>query len=272
MATLPHADVGVFGGSGFYNMFTDAESVWVETPYGAPSDKITIATVGDKKVAFLPRHGSDHRYPPALVPYRANLWAFKKLGVKKIFAPCAVGSLQSDIKPGDFVICDQFVDRTYARPDTFYTGPIVAHVSTADPYCPSMRLKAVEAAKQLGINVHPEGTMVIIQGPRFSTRAESQWFTKMGWSVVGMTGYPECVLARELEMCYVNISLVTDYDAGIQGVIEAVSMDEVVRVFAANIEKVKSLLFKVIESVDANEDCTCMHALDGTPNNLLAGM
>ncbi len=260
----PHADIGVFGGSGFYNLFTDCQTVWLDTPYGPTSDKITVAKVGNKTIAFLPRHGADHRFPPAQVPYRANLWAMKQLGIKKIFAPCAVGSLQPHIKPGHFVFCDQFVDRTSGRRDTFYEGPQTTHVSMADPYCPSLRAKAIDIAKQMGLEIHPTGTMVVIQGPRFSTRAESKWFSQMGWSVVGMTGYPECALARELEMCYVNISLITDYDAGTEGLVAPVTTEEVARVFAQNNEKVKDLIFKLAETIDADEDCSCLHALEGS--------
>lgn len=258
---LPKADLAVFGGSGFYSLFKNAESLWLDTPYGAPSDKITIATVGDKKVAFLPRHGSDHRFPPAQIPYRANMWAMKSLGVKRILAPCAVGSLQPELKPGHFVICDQFVDRTYGRPDTFYEGPKVVHLTNADPYCPNLRQQAIDIAKDMGVEVHPEGTMVIIQGPRFSTRAESQWFSSMGWSVVGMTGYPECVLARELNMCYLNISLVTDYDAGIAGLVPPVTMEEVARVFSDNNERVKKLVLTLAENIDVEADCSCHHTI-----------
>ncbi|MBQ7568960.1 S-methyl-5'-thioadenosine phosphorylase [bacterium] len=261
--SLPTADIGVFGGSGFYSLFNDAESLWIDTPYGAPSAKITIADVGGKKVAFLPRHGVDHSFPPHRVPYRANLWAMKSIGVKKILAPCAVGSLQPELKPGSFVICDQFVDRTSGRASTFFDGPKVTHVSTADPYCPTLRQQAIAIGQEMNLDIHGEGTMVVIEGPRFSTRAESKWFSSMGWSVVGMTGFPECVLARELEMCYVNISLVTDYDVGTEGLVEPVTMEEVARVFAKNTQSVKDLILKLCDRIDVNEDCSCMHALSG---------
>lgn len=260
---MPHADIGVFGGSGFYSLFKDAQAVWVDTPYGAPSAKITIADISGKKVAFLPRHGEDHRFPPHRVPYRANLWAMKSLGVKKILAPCAVGSLQPNLKPGSFVICDQFVDRTSGRECTFYDGPKVVHLSVADPYCPTLRRQVLETALEMNLDVQGEGTMVVIQGPRFSTRAESKWFTSMGWSVVGMTGVPECVLARELEMCYVNISLITDYDVGTEGLVKPVTMDEVARVFAENTQKVKDLILTLCERIDIDDDCSCHHALEG---------
>lgn len=211
------AEIGVFGGSGLYSMegATVLEEIKVETPFGAPSDLITIVEIARKRVAFLPRHGRKHQYPPHKVPYKANIWAMKALGVERVLAPNAVGSLQRHIKPGDFVICDQFVDRTRHRDDTFFNGPITTHVSTADPYCPQLRAIAIEACRDLGIPHHERGTVVVIEGPRFSTKAESRWFTQMGWEVINMTQYPEVVLAREAELCYVNISIVTDYDTGL---------------------------------------------------------
>lgn len=255
----PQADIAIIGGSGFYSLFENAESIWIDTPYGAPSDKITIATLGKNRVAFLPRHGADHRYAPHTLPYRANLWALKSLGVKKILGPCAVGSLQTEIKPGQFVICDQFVDRTSGRISTYFDGPVVKHLSLADPYCPQLRQQVITTARELSLEVHPEGTMVVIQGPRFSTRAESKWFTSMGWSVVGMTGVPECVLARELDMCYVSIAMATDYDAGMVGQVPPVTMEEVARVFHDNIDKIKGLVLKLAEEIDPGQDCSCHH-------------
>ena len=263
-STQYRADIGVFGGSGFYALGEGLESVVIETPYGPTSDKISLVDIGGRKVAFLPRHGADHRLAPAQIPYRANIWAMKQLGVKKIIGPCAAGSLQADIKPGHFVICDQFVDRTWGRSDTFFEGPIVTHLPGAEPYCPSLRKVATECAHELGITVHPKGTMVVIQGPRFSTKAESEWFRNMGWSVVNMTGYPECYLAREMGICYVNISLITDYDAGLEGIAEAVTGAEVIKVFKENNERLKELVYKMTERIDLDGDCSCMHALDGS--------
>ncbi len=246
------ADIGVFGGSGFYSFLENYEEIEVNTPYGRPSDKIAITKIGDKTVAFLPRHGKHHQFTPHLVPYRANLFALGSLGVKKIIAPNACGSLQPNIKPGDFVICDQFVDRTSGRPDTFYDGPDVKHVSAADPYNEELRQLAVKTAKELGITVHDKGTVVVIQGPRFSTRAESRWFNKMGWEVINMTQYPECYLALELEIPYVNISLITDYDAGLEGNndIKPVTHEAVLEVFNNNLDKVKKLIYAMIEKMD----------------------
>ncbi|HBK85746.1 MAG TPA: S-methyl-5'-thioadenosine phosphorylase, partial [Firmicutes bacterium] len=209
------ADVGVFGGSGFYSFLRDVEEVQIETPFGSPSDSFKLAKLGDKTVAFLPRHGAQHTIPPHKINYRANVWAMHSLGVRHIIAPAAVGSLQADICPGEFVICDQFVNRTWGRADTFYEGPEVRHISAADPYCPRLRSLITDVAQDLGIKAQPSGTMVVINGPRFSTRAESREYSGHGWHVIGMTGYPEAMLARELEICYANISLVTDFDAGL---------------------------------------------------------
>lgn len=255
------ADIGVFGGSGFYGLLEDVEEVWVETPYGAPSDKIAIAQVGEKRVAFLPRHGKDHRFPPHLINYRANLWAMHSLGVRRIIGPCAAGSLQPHVKPGEFVVTDQFVNRTYGRKDTFYDGPLTYHVGGADPYCPELRRIAVEAAESEGIPVHPRGTVVVVQGPRFSTRAESKEFQSHGWEVINMTQYPEAILARELGICYVNIALITDFDAGLEGhpEVEAVTHEAVLKVFAENNHKLKGLLFRMFDLIPASppEDCRC---------------
>lgn len=258
----PTAEIGVFGGSGLYQLLDDVEKRTVNTPYGAPSDQVAIGEIGGRRVAFLPRHGSSHQYPPHAINYRANLWAMKELGVKRILAPSAVGSLQPNVKPGDFVINDQFVDRTSGRKDTFYDGPSVVHISTADPYCPELRETALKGAQDLGITVHPRGTVVVIQGPRFSTRSESKWFGSMGWEIISMTQYPEVALARELEICYVNISLVTDYDVGLEGgEIEPVTAEEVTKVFADNNRRVRDLIFKMIPEIPADRACTCGEAL-----------
>lgn len=256
------ADIGVFGGSGFYNFGDNVKEISIETPYGAPSDKVSLVEIAGKRVAFLPRHGRDHQYSPTYIPYRANLWAMKALGVKKIIGPCAAGSLQAEVKPGSFVICDQFVDRTKHRQDTFFQGPHVTHLSAADPYCPQLRKLALQCAQELNIETNPQGTMVVIEGPRFSTKAESQWFRQMGWTVVNMTGYPECYLAKELEICYVNISLITDYDAGLEGIAEAVVASDVIKVFQENNHKVRNLIYKMIEKIEIAEDCDCLHVVE----------
>lgn len=250
----------MFGGSGLYSLLENVEEIKLETPYGAPSDLIALAAVDGKQVAFLPRHGKNHPLPPHRIPYQANLWAMRELGVKKIIGPCAAGSLKTDVKPGEFVICDQFVDRTSGRSDTFYDGPVTTHVSAADPYCSKLRHLAAEVCKDLKIPAKKTGTVVVVQGPRFSTRSESKWFASQGWEVINMTQYPECFLARELEMCYVNISLITDYDVGAEGA-PPVNHEEVIRVFNENNDKVKKVIFEMIKRMNPDEDCECHHAL-----------
>jgi len=254
--------IGVFGGSGFYSLFSEAEEKVVETPYGAPSDKVVIGKIGGKKVAFMPRHGSHHQTPPHLINYRANIWAMKSLGVERLISPCAAGSLVKEAAPGDFVICDQYVDRTSGRKDTFYDGPIATHVSAAQPYCPELRQVAYQAGKSNQIKMHENGTVVVIQGPRFSTTAESKWFSNQGWTVINMTQYPEAHLARELSMCVVNISLVTDYDSGLVGQVEPVSHAQVVTVFNNNLGKLKNMLGTLIEKIPAERNCACAKTLE----------
>jgi 5'-methylthioadenosine phosphorylase len=259
------ADVGVFGGSGFYQLTEGPmEMVSVQTPYGPPSDSLAVGRIGDVRVAFLPRHGHGHRIPPHAINYRANLWAMAQLGVTRVIAPTAAGSLQPNVKPGDFVVCDQFVDRTYSREQTFYEGPRVVHISAADPYCPDLRAHSCAVGRDLGITMHERGTVVVIQGPRFSTRAESRWFSSQGWEVINMTQYPEVVLARELEMCYVNIALITDYDAGLEGVsgIEPVSVTEVVRVLNDNNDRVRRLIQGLLPRLTGPRTCACARALE----------
>jgi 5'-methylthioadenosine phosphorylase len=253
------AEIGVFGGSGFYSLLENATEVKVETPFGGPSDMVTLGTVHGRKVAFLPRHGRHHQLPPHMIPYRANMWAMKSLGVTRVIAPSAVGSLQGHIKPGDFVVCDQFVDRTSGRKDTFFDGPVAVHVSSADAYCPEMRSLAIDVISSRGIPVHDHGTNVTIQGPRFSSKAESKWFTGMGWEVISMTQYPEVILAVEQELCYVNIALITDYDAGLvaEGGAEPVNADEVLRVLKANNERVHDVIVEMIRRIPADRGCNC---------------
>ncbi len=262
MYTNERAEIGVFGGSGFYSLIENAREVRIETPYGAPSDAVALGEIAGKRVAFLPRHGKDHRFPPHMINYRANLYAMKMLGVERIIGPTACGSLKPEVKPGSMVVADQVVDRTTGRKDTFYDGPITTHVSFADPYCPTLRPIAVEALRSLGIETHERGTVVVIQGPRFSTRSESRWFQSQGWEVINMTQYPECYLARELEICYVNISLITDYDVGLEGM-QPVSHHEVMEVFKRNNERVKAAIAKIVEKTPLGAPCSCRTALAG---------
>ena len=253
---VPVAEIGVFGGTAFYSFLDDIEEVAVQTPYGAPSGPVAVGHVAGRAVAFLARHGPGHSVPAHRINYRANLWALRRLGVRRVLAPSSVGSLQREVAPGDLVVCDQLVDRTSGRADTFFDGPLPAHVTFADPYCPELAGVMVGAARQAGVTVHERGTVVVIQGPRFSTRAESQWFSAAGWSVVNMTQYPEAALARELGICYSGLALVTDYDAGVERA-EAVTMEGVFRVLAENIEKVKDVLVRAIPAIPATVGCGC---------------
>jgi 5'-methylthioadenosine phosphorylase len=258
------AEIGIFGGSGFYEWLDSAEQIEIETPYGPPSGAIAVAEVGERRVAFLPRHGPNHEVPAPFVNYRANVWAMHELGVRRIIGPSAVGSLQPDLQPGDLMICDQFIDRTTGRLDTYYPGPEVVHISAADPYCPELRALAARVAELQSLPFRPNGTVVVVQGPRFSTRAESRWYGRMGWDIVGMTQYPEVILARELEMCYLNLSLVTDYDAGLEGVLEvgAVQAHDVIRVLGENIARIRDLLASLIPIIPGTPSCGCQRALE----------
>jgi 5'-methylthioadenosine phosphorylase len=258
----PVADIGVIGGSGFYEFLTDAEEVTVETPFGAPSEALLVGQVEGRRVAFLPRHGKDHRFPPHKIPYRANMWALRALGVRRILAPSAVGSLTASYGPGTLAIPDQLVDRTGGRAQSYYDEYAV-HVPFADPYCPSGRAHAIAAARRAGWVPAGAGTLVVIDGPRFSTRAESRWYAAQGWTLVGMTGHPEAVLARELAMCYTTLALVTDTDAGVQEG-EGVTQAEVFEVFGKNMTRLRELVVKIIAAFpEEREDDLCAHALDG---------
>lgn len=252
------ATIGVFGGSGFYKFLEDVEEIKIETPYGMPSDSAFVGTIGKHRVAFIPRHGRNHTILPHLINYRANVWAMKSLGVQRVISPCAAGSLQKHVEPGHFVICDQFVDWTDGRKSTFFEGPIVTHPSPAETYCPELRELAISTAKDLGIKVHENGTVVVINGPRFSTKSESKFFTNQGWEVINMTAFPEAYLVKEMDMCPLNISLITDYDAGLVGDVPPVSHHAVIEVFNNNVANLKSLLFSMIEKIPTErENCEC---------------
>jgi len=262
------AEIGVIGGSGFYDFLTGSEHISMTTPFGDPSDDVVIGDLEGRPVAFLARHGQGHRFPPHRVNYRANLWALRAVGVRQVLAPCAVGSLRPERGPGTIVVPDQVVDRTWGREHTVYgdIGPVV-HVGFADPYCPRGRQVAIDAARTAGQSVVDAGTLVVINGPRFSTRAESRWHQEAGWTVVGMTGMPEASIARELAMCFTTIALVTDHDAGVGGG-EAVTHAEVLRVFARNIDGLKSILRSAVAQMPVAEDdaaatCSCRRSLDG---------
>ena len=258
------AEIGIIGGSGFYGLVENLEEIRVETPFGAPSDKIAVGNIYGKKVAFLPRHGKQHSLPPHQINYRANIWSLYSLGVKEIITAHAAGSLQKEIKPGSIIVLDQFIDRTSGRKDTFFDGPITTHVSSAFPYCGRLREHAKKIGEKLKYDIHPKGTVVVIQGPRFSTAAESLWFSQMGWNVVNMTQYPEAVLARELQICYSALALATDYDSGLvmANKIKPVSAKEVGRVFEQNIDKAKRIFLEMLKTWPNRVECLCQKALE----------
>jgi 5'-methylthioadenosine phosphorylase len=258
------AEIGIFGGSGFYEFGSEAEAVTIDTPFGAPSAAFTITEIGGRRVAFLPRHGRNHEYLPAQVPARANLWAMRTLGVRHVIGPCAAGSLSPEVHPGDFVVLDQLVDRTWARADTFYDAGRAHHVSFADPYCPVVARHALAAGERIGVRMHETGTVVVIPGPRFSTRAESRSYRAQGWHVINMTQYPEAYLARELGMHYSGIALVTDYDTGVEhdAGVAPVSHEEVFAFFEANVHHVRTLLLDLIPRLpDEPTGCACAEAV-----------
>jgi 5'-methylthioadenosine phosphorylase len=252
------AEIGIIGGSGFYELLTDGVEVDLHTPFGAPAATVTVGELSGRRVAFLPRHGRHHEFAAHRVPFRANVWAMASLGVRALVGPCSCGSLQPELHPGDFVVVDQLVDHTSGRLDTFHDigAPLgtpgsegrVHHQSFAEPYDADLRATLVAAAQRSGVTVHDGGTMVIINGPRFSTRAESAWFRQMGWSVVNMTGYPEAVLAAEAGLPYATVALVTDYDAGVDGH-EPVTMDAVLDVMRANVARLRDVLADAVRAL-----------------------
>ncbi|WP_405582572.1 S-methyl-5'-thioadenosine phosphorylase [Streptomyces sp. NBC_01190] len=266
------AEIGVIGGSGFYSFLDDVTEITVDTPYGSPSDSLFLGEVAGRRVAFLPRHGRDHRLLPHKINYRANLWALASLGARQILGPCAVGGLRTEYGPGTLLVPDQLVDRTKARVQSYFDGevrsdgqvPNVVHVTFADPYCPVGRRAAVDTARSSGWSAVDGGTLVVVEGPRFSTRAESLWHAAQGWSVVGMTGHPEAVLARELGLCYTSLTLVTDLDAGAETG-EGVSHEQVLEVFAANVGRMRDVLVDVVRALPDNgrRDCLCVNSLGG---------
>jgi 5'-methylthioadenosine phosphorylase len=256
------AEIEIIGGTGLYDseLLKNVKEVNVDTPYGAPSDAITIGDLAGRRVAFLPRHAKKHTIRPTDVNSRANIFALKKLGVQRILAPSAVGSLKEDYKPGDIVFVDQFIDRTTKREQTFYTGKKVCHISVAEPMCRELRQTLIALAKDIGIRTHDTGTYVCIEGPRFSTKAESRLFRSWDADVIGMTLVPECVLAREAELCYTSIATVTDYDVWKD---EVVSADEVVATMKVSVEKVKHIILEAVARLPKDCSCECKNALKG---------
>jgi len=253
--------IGVIGGTGLYRFLpSESEKRTVDTPYGRPSAPITVGEVAGREVAFLPRHGRGHEFSPHTVPYRANLWALRSLGVRKVLAPCAVGSLDPAAGPGTIAIPEQLVDRTSGRTSTYFDGGGV-HVSFADPYCPTLRAAAAPHADRAS------STMVVIEGPRFSTRAESRWYAAQGWDLVNMTGLPEAALARELKLCYASIALVTDLDAGIESG-TGVRVEDVLAEFSRNLPRLTDVLTKTIAATDPAAPCDCAAGDHDLPDGL----
>jgi 5'-methylthioadenosine phosphorylase len=265
--------LGVIGGSGLYALLDRAEPAASTTPWGEPSAPVMVGDVDGRAVAFLARHGAHHELPPHRINYRANLWALREAGVTEILAPFAAGSLRPEIEPGHFVVCDQIVDRTSGRAGTFFDGPGANHVAFADPYCPRLRVAALTAGGAEGITVHDGGTVVVIDGPRFSTRAESRWYAAMGADVINMTQCPEAVLARELGLCYAGVALVTDYDAGLEGdpSVRPVSQQEVFAFLASNAERVRALVFRALSLAGGEPGgaaCACADGPNGVEPSL----
>ncbi|MEO8899643.1 MAG: S-methyl-5'-thioadenosine phosphorylase [Candidatus Dormibacter sp.] len=259
---MPEAEVAVIGGSGFYALIDgeNAERVAVETPYGDPSDTVALGSVTGRRVAFLPRHGSGHTIPPHRINYRANLWALASLGVSRVIAPCAAGSLRADVDRGHVVVCDQVIDRTRGhRRDTYYDGPEVAHLSAPSPYCAELGAAAATACTESGLPTHHGGTVLVIEGPRFATAAESREFARTGADIINMTQYPEVVLAQELGMCYAGLGLVTDHDAGVDRdqPSDAVTQEEVLRIFAANLGTLREAIIRLVAALPASRGCDC---------------
>ncbi len=258
------AEIGIIGGSGFYSLLEDAESLDIETEYGKPSDRVSIGKISGRNVAFIPRHGSRHAFPPHKVPYRANIQALHELGVKRIIATNAVGSLNPKYKVGQIVAFDQFVNQTHGRPDTFFEKEVV-HVSTAEPYCSELRTISTAIANKMKIDYKDGASVVVINGPRFSTKAESVFFSKQGFDLVNMTQYPEVVLAKERCICYLALGIVTDYDAGLIGRedIKPVSHKEVMETFSKSVDKVKDLIKEIVKDTPQTRKCECANSLDG---------
>jgi 5'-methylthioadenosine phosphorylase len=258
--TTETVEVGIIGGTGIYDQesFEDIKEIKVFTPFGETSDLVTVGLYKNVNVAFIPRHGRSHTIPPHKVNYRANIWALKQLGVKRIIGTTAVGSLRKDYGPGTLIIVDQFIDRTKKRLDTFYEGGQVCHISSADPFCDQLRHFFINKAQKLGLDIKKNGTYVCVEGPRFSTRAESRLFQMWKADVVGMTLYPECVLAREAELCYVSISIVTDYDVWAEN---PVSTKEVIEKAKESNKKIKKLIFEALPKIPKVRDCSCGSAL-----------
>ena len=259
---MAEARVAFIGGSGLYDMegLTDREDVTVDTPFGHPSDVVIVGTLADARVAFLPRHARGHRISPTSIPVRANIYALKSLGVERIVSISAVGSLREEVRPLDILVPDQIIDRTKSRVSTFFDDGIVAHVAFADPFCPVLSGLVAETASQQEVAAHRGGTYVVIEGPQFSTRAESDLYRSWGASVIGMTALPEAKLAREAEICYSTMALVTDYDCWHESE-EAVSVELVVGRLSKNASIAQEIVRELVPRLRGARDCACGHAL-----------
>jgi len=254
------AEIGIFGGTGIYDsgLLTNSEEISIDTPYGKTSDTITIGNFNGRKIAFLPRHGKKHSIPPHMINFRANIWAFKELGIKRIIAPSAVGSLKEELQPGHVVLPNQFLDFTKSRIGSFSENGRVIHISVADPFCPELQNTILDVAKNQNITIHKDCTYVCIEGPRFSTKAESKFFKSTGADIIGMTLVPECQLAREAQMCYASISTVTDYDVWAE---KPVTAKEVIETLSKNVETTKKMLTMLIDKIPQTRSCACEKAL-----------
>lgn len=258
---MEQAEIGIFGGTGIYDsgLLTESKEITIDTPFGKTSDSITVGLFKGKRVAFMPRHGRKHTIPPHLINFRANIWAFKEMGIKRIIAPSAVGSLKPDLKPGDFVLPSQFIDFTKSRKYSFFEGEKVVHISVADPFCPELQNAISKAADKINLNIHKNCTYICIEGPRFSTRAESKFYKEViGADIIGMTLVPECQLAREAQICYASISTVTDYDVWAD---KPVTAKEVLETLSKNVETTKKILALIPELIPQQRSCSCEKAL-----------
>jgi len=254
-------EIGIFGGTGIYDsdLLENPQEVNIETPYGKPSDTITIGMFKGRKIAFLPRHGKKHTIPPHMINFKANIWAFKELGVTRIIAPSAVGSLKEELEPGDFALPSQFLDFTKSRDGSFSEEGRVIHISVADPFCPELQSLILQVTEKQNLKIHKDCTYVCIEGPRFSTKAESKLYRFTGADIIGMTLVPECQLAREAQICYVSISTVTDYDVWAE---KPVTAKKVLETLSKNVEKTKTILTELIDKIPKTRSCACAKALE----------
>jgi 5'-methylthioadenosine phosphorylase len=256
------AEIGIFGGTGIYDsgLFTESKEITIDTPFGKTSDSITVGTYKGSKVAFMPRHRKKHTIPPHLINYRANIWAFKEMGIKRIISPSAVGSLREELKPGEVVLPSQFIDFTKSRKYTLYEDSKVIHISVADPFCPELQHVVSNVAKKMNLHIHKDATYICIEGPRFSTRAESKFYKNIiGADIIGMTVVPECQLAREAQMCYVSISTITDYDIWSD---KPVTAREVLETLSKNVGTTKNILSLLFDSIPEQRGCSCHKAFE----------